>query len=238
MVSDLALEGISPRTVIDVGANIGQFAVAAERVFGPRIALYCFEPVPQCAQRLREHLRRCPMAVVHELALAEHEGESNLNLNTHSHSSSLLPLADGHRQAFPTAREIGQIPVRLTTLDRTFADVRFEPPVMLKLDVQGSEARVLRGGEQTLRRVDYVVLEASFRPMYDGEPGFLELARLMEALGFNFNRPVGWLVSPKTGEVLQADMLFTRRDTTCRQIPKRLTMSGDLKTSERLDLFV
>ena len=44
--------------------------------------------------------------------------------------------------------------------------------------------------------------------MYDGEMLFMDLVRLMEAHGFQFMRPVGWLANPNSGEILQIDALF------------------------------
>jgi len=55
-------------------------------------------------------------------------------------------------------------------------------------------------------------LEASFRPLYEGESTFMEIARTMEKQGFEFLRPVAWLTDPQTGEVLQIDALFERRE--------------------------
>jgi hypothetical protein len=45
-----------------------------------------------------------------------------------------------------------------------------------------------------------VVLEASFKPMYEVETAFMDLARMMEGYGFRFERPVGWLSALRTGE--------------------------------------
>jgi hypothetical protein len=56
--------------------------------------------------------------------------------------------------------------------------------------------------------VDYVLLETSFRPLYEGEKTFMEIARMMEDHGFEFLRPVDWLSDPRNGEVLQMDALF------------------------------
>jgi len=64
---------------------------------------------------------------------------------------------------------------------------------------------------KTLQQVDFVILEASFKPMYEGEMLFMDIVRLMEEYGFRFLRPVGWLSHPKTGEILQMDTLFKRQ---------------------------
>jgi len=95
-------------------------------------------------------------------------------------------------------------------LDRELKSVPLEDPILLKLDVQGYEVQVLEGAAETLKKVDYVLLEASFRPLYEGEKTFLDIARMMEARGFEFLRPVAWLSDPHNGEVLQMDALFAK----------------------------
>lgn len=209
MVSRLAGQGVLPRTVLDVGANVGQFAVAAAKLF-PEVRVHSFEPVPECFEKLRKNVSGLGKVTVYPYALGEGEGEVPFHVNTHSHSSSALPLAQGHRDAFPEAREAREIMVKVLTLDQVFANAEIRPPVLLKLDVQGYETQVLRGGTQTLERVDYVVLEASFKPMYEGELLFTEVVRFMEERGFRFERPVGWFTAPESGEVLQMDALFVR----------------------------
>lgn len=209
MVYRLLRQGLKPRTVVDVGANVGQFAVASAKLF-PGARVHSFEPVPECTEELRQNVSGLANVTVYPLALGGGEGELQFYVNSHSHSSSALPLAEAHRDAFPQAREERAIEVEVSTLDRVFDGVGMERPVLVKLDVQGYQARVLRGAEETLQRVDYVVLEASFKPMYEGEPTFMEMARLMEGYGFRFERPVGWLSAPGTGEILQMDALFVR----------------------------
>ena len=209
MVSGLAEQGILPATVLDVGANIGQFAVASAKLF-PDVRVHSFEPVPDCAERLRKNVSSLGNVAVYPFALGDAEGEVTFHVNAHSHSSSILPLAQAHRDAFPEARETKVIAVKVATLDQVFADVELQRPALLKLDVQGYEARTLRGAAETLKRVDYVVLEASFKPMYEGEPLFMDIVRMMEDHTFRFERPVGWLAEPGSGEILQMDALFVR----------------------------
>jgi FkbM family methyltransferase len=210
MVSALLRQGMAPRTVIDVGANVGQFSVAAAKLF-PDVQVHSFEPLPECVGRLQGHARKLGNIDVYPLALGESPGEVRFHVNSHTQSSSILRLARAHREAFPGARETESLPIQLTTLDEVMKNTRIRPPCLLKLDVQGYETRVLRGATESLRRVDYVILEASFRPMYEGESLFMDIAGEMTDHGFRFARPVGWLNDPVTGEVLQTDALFIRQ---------------------------
>lgn len=210
MISGLVRQGILPKTVIDVGANVGQFAVASAKLF-PNVPVHSFEPDPDCVAVLEKNVRSLGNVSVYPVALGDEEGEVAFHVNSHSQSSSILALAENHIVAFPDARERGTIQVKVSTLDKTFTGVELRGPVLLKLDVQGYEAQALRGAVKTLRRVDYVVLEASFKPMYRGEVLFMEIVGMMEGYGFSFLRPVGLLPDPHTGEIIQMDALFRRK---------------------------
>lgn len=197
MISGLAKQGILPRTVLDVGANVGQFAVAAAKIF-PDVQVYAFEPAPECVVKLRKKVFALGNIDVYPFALGDCEGEATFHVNSYNLSSSILPLAQAHREAFPKAREVNTITVKVSTLDQVFTNFEFQPPVLLKLDVQGYEAQVLRGAVETLKRVDYVILETSFKPMYEGELLFRDILRIMEEQHFRFERPIGWLVTART----------------------------------------
>lgn len=210
MLSELKQQGLIPETVIDVGANVGQFAVASSKIY-PETQIYSFEPNPPCATQLKKNVSGLGNVKVYQLALGETVGEIDFHVNIHSHSSSILPLASPHLDAFPDALESSVIRVEVSTLDNVLGDIELQHPVLLKLDVQGYELQVLLGGRDLLAHVDYVLLEASFKPMYQGEPIFVEIEMRMRELGFEFLRPVGFLRAPKTGEFLQMDALFQRR---------------------------
>lgn len=211
MISALNKQGLRPATIIDVGANVGQFAIAAAKLL-PGVQVHSFEPNPPSAAQLRHNVRNLKMIQVHELALGEQAGTVDFHVNAHSHSSSILPLANSHLDAFPEARESKVIQVPVSTLDVVFDGVNLPGPVLLKLDVQGYELPVLLGGKKLLERVELVLLEASFKPLYQGEPLFMDIVAQMRELGFEFLRPVGFLQSPQTGEFLQMDALFQRKD--------------------------
>ncbi len=91
MISDLVRQGISPKTVIDVGANIGQFAVAASKLFGGEgVSVHSFEPNPDCVPILRRIVTSRSGVSVHTVAVGECPNLAALNISSHSHSSELV----------------------------------------------------------------------------------------------------------------------------------------------------
>lgn len=211
MVNGLRMQGIRPNTVVDAGANKGQFTIAARQLLRPE-RIYAFEPLPEIGAELARHCAAYSEIEVHHMALGASPGQGILHVNRHSQSSSLLPLRERHLAAFPDARELSEVVVNVGRLDEALAAESLVAPVLLKIDTQGYEADVLEGATGVLDRLDYVVLETSFTPLYEGERTFREILALMESLLFEFARPVGTLRNPRTGEYLQVDALFCRTD--------------------------
>ncbi len=209
MVRVLERKGVRPRTVLDVGANIGQFTVAVAGTFSD-VTVHAFEPLPSAVARLRRHTAGLRRVTAHEVALGDSETVATLRVSANSVSSSLLPMGNTHGEAFPEAAVVENIEVTVTTLDRALAETELTGPVLLKIDAQGYEAHILRGASATLARADYVLAETSLVPLYEGEPTFTELGACLAERGFVFDAAVGFLESPKTGEILQLDALFRR----------------------------
>lgn len=207
MVSRLIKQSIMPGTVIDVGANAGQFTVASSKLF-PSVIMHSFEPLPDCFSQLQKNVSSLKNITTYQIALGDWSGQTSLHVNSYSLSSSILPLAKAHKEAFPEATESKNITVEISTLDQIFKNDNLVSPVLLKLDVQGFELQVIKGGINILKHIDYVVMETSFRPMYEGEYIFKDIMKFMEEKNFRFMRPIGWLTSPQNGEILQMDALF------------------------------
>ena len=208
MVGDLARQGLRPDTVIDVGANRGQFAVAALQTW-PDCTVHSFEPLPSMADHLNGLVQRYSGRYrVTPSAVGSEPGTATLNVNRHHQSSSLLALDPRHLNAFPEATTAATVDVPVTTLDEALSPSDLTGCVLLKVDVQGFEREVLQGAERVLGDVDHVILEASFQPLYTDEWTFTEVNAFMQDRRFRFVRPVGSLRDPRTGEYLQIDALF------------------------------
>lgn len=208
MVRGLVRQGIEPRLVIDVGANRGQFSTAVLELV-PQADVVAFEPIPAAAEMLRTLNTRWPdRLTVIESAVGAEPGRATLTINSHSQSSSLRTLTAAHLTAFPGAVPEGQVDVEVVRLDDALGDRALGGGSLLKVDAQGLEREVLTGAGDRLTEFEHVIIEASFRPLYEGEWTFTDLLDFAGDKGLRFVRPVGSLRDPHTGEYLQMDALF------------------------------
>ncbi len=215
IVTRLKHAGILPKTVVDIGANVGQFAVAASRLFeGAKIV--SIEPDARTAVRLRANLKSEGVDVL-VTAVGDYVGEAVFHRNKDSQVSSMLTLGQDRISAFPQSTVVEEIKVPISTLDALFRNRKLDEPVLVKIDVQGAEDKVIRGGADFLRQVEWVLMEVTFADLYDGEMDFQGISELMLQAGFKFIRPLNFHVSPLTGEIIEMDALFQRAE--CRKMP-------------------
>ncbi len=122
-----------------------QFAVAVA-VLMPQARIYLFRAAPILRATIAGKQPKVrPGDRFISLALGNREGEIAFHVNSHSHSSSVLRQTSVHKQAFPDAIGTGAIPVKISTLDAVASALDLQPPIMVKLDVQGYEKETLYG---------------------------------------------------------------------------------------------
>ena len=155
------------KTVLDVGAFRGDFARACLKEW-PLTSVLSFEPLePEPGDTGTGQWAWFPCA------LGEREGVVTIHRNEFVPSSSILPMANLHAQAFPYTKTVTEAQVGVRRLDEYIELV--DEPALLKIDVQGYEAQVLKGAGQVLKRCAAVVLEVSWETLYHGAPSPAEL---------------------------------------------------------------
>ena len=194
--------------VIDVGANIGQFAEMA-RALWPKARIDSFEPLPDVFLELTKRLGTSPNFFAHQVALGRERGKVAMKSNDFSPSSSILDLAKLHTEEWPNATGVKLVDVPVETLDEWYkASGQIETNLLIKIDVQGYELEVLEGALDVLRRARWIVLEVSFYELYKGQPLFGDIHKKLDRLGYVYRGSIEQFMNKAEDKLLFADALF------------------------------
>ena len=200
--------------VVDVGANRGQFGLEIRRA-GYTGRIVSIEPLATQYAQLSHLAMRDRHWTAIRSAVGPTPGTARIHVAANGGaSSSFLPMLDLHARSAPEALYVADELVQVATLDDLIQPELDSPAtIFTKMDVQGYEMQVLRGGEATLARSALVQLEMSLLPLYDGAPSLREVLDFMAQHGFQLVGIEPGFASP-TGALLQADGLFTTDDAT------------------------
>jgi FkbM family methyltransferase len=132
-------------TFYDIGAGIGFFSIIAAALAGGTVI--CFEPLPKNAKRIgyNAKLNHLTNIVVKTEAIAQEDGEVAFNVSEQPHLSKLALLGD-------VVHPIETITVPARCLDTAIAVDQLPPPGLIKIDVEGAEGEVLKGGTATFQK--------------------------------------------------------------------------------------
>jgi FkbM family methyltransferase len=197
------------RTVVDVGANTGQFARTIHEVL-PEAYIYSFEPLSDCFVELQRVMGGIRTFRAFNTALDDRDGDAEFYRSSWSPSSSLLPMQELHKQNFPFTAGESRETVKVRRLDDCAKELTIEKEVLVKLDVQGAEDKVIRGGRNLLQRAKVLIVETSMDSLYEEQPLFADIFKLLEGLGFRYKGALSQAFSLLDGSVLYADSIFIR----------------------------
>ena len=194
-------------TVLDVGANVGQFGVDLRRN-GYDGKIYSFEPVKKNYDSLILTTKNDSNWHALNLALGEESGIAQINVSNNAGlSSSILPMGELHKGAFPNSAYVYSEEVKISTLRDEFGKLGIDPSAtLLKMDVQGYEKKVILGGFNLISKIPVCFLESSIAPLYTGEASLLELLKLLDTLGHNL-LDVFRGAHDQHGRLLQVDII-------------------------------
>ncbi len=197
-------------TIIDVGANEGQFGVEM-RNHGFKGLIISIEPLAQAFEKLQSVAMANGPWEIHRNVASDKNGVVEINVAGNSQSSSVLPMARRHEEADPASRYVGKEIVPACTLD-SLLEQRLNNfgNIFLKLDVQGFEHQVLLGGPKTLAKAAGVLLEASIVPLYEGSICLQDTLKIMTEADFLLHHVERVFWDAKTQQLLQLDCAFFR----------------------------
>jgi FkbM family methyltransferase len=206
LVTRLCLPG---KGFIDVGAHIGSIVSEVIR-HDSSIKLYAIEPMPTKVRHLRQ---RFPTVELHECALGEAEGEVPFFVNTKQSGYSSL----GKPSKFEGVETI-EVPLKRLDALISSADVD-----VIKIDVEGAELGVFRGGDALIKRSRPTLMFESGPQAVDGlEYNKESMWRWLEERDFDIVVPnrVAHNGSGLSLEGFLEAHLYPRRTTNYFAIPK------------------
>lgn len=195
-------------TIIDGGANKGQFALAAARRF-PMADIYCFEPIPDVYRDLANNVKKFSKIHPYNHAVGNMKGKIPFYRHELTPASSAMAMLENNNRPNCDPQRANIIEVDILRLDDFAINYDMRPPVLLKLDVQGYEKEVLKGAQKTLDRIDYIVLETSFSKLYENQPLFDELHEYIKNLGFELVAPLDVNVG-NNHAIIEMDVLYKK----------------------------
>jgi len=192
------------KTVLDIGANVGQFVKEIrERLSEAQI--YSFEPLKECFEKLL----KIDGLKAFNFALGDKEGVVEMNKSRYSPSSSLLQMSDAHKTLFPHTKEHSPEKIEVKRLDDI--KLNLKPEILIKVDVQGFEGKVIEGGAETFKKAKVILIENSFVELYQDQPLFDKIYQKLKSLGFEYQSSKEQKINKHTGEVISEDSIFVRR---------------------------
>lgn len=197
-------------TVLDVGANRGQFG-SLLRKLGFKGMILSFEPLTDAFNLLEKRSKHDTNWHIYNLALADTQDSLALNvLHGRGLSSFLEPNAYCRNFLQGKSSIDESLSVSVQTLDAIFADLPCDDMsrIHLKMDTQGYDLKVFAGARETLKAVQTLQAELSIHALYEGMPNYLTALTAYAEAGFS---PSGWFpILRDKGALIECDVLMTR----------------------------
>jgi FkbM family methyltransferase len=192
------------KTIIDIGANEGQFAHKMRKSL-----LISFEPLPDVYHKLLDSFKDDSFFTSYNFGVGEREENVSMWSNEYSPSSSILKMKE-HTDHFDFAVSQSLVNIKIVPLDKVLNFEVIETPYIVKIDVQGFEEYVIKGGKKTLSNAKMIITEVSFRELYENQLLFDGIYLMLKELGFKYAGNYEQLYSPINNEILQADAIFIK----------------------------
>ena len=195
----------TPSTILDIGGHIGEFFTLAKQTF-PNAYVFIIEGNKDC----EPYLKRLGTKYLIKLLGKE-------NKETIFYKTSMDPLCTGnsiykevtpHFEGDQLIRETAQ----LCTLNTIFQEeTQFD---LIKIDTQGSELDILKGGTTLVKKAKGILLEVSFNKYNEGAPLYNDVVKYMDSIDFIEAGAIGgfeWTVQQHGRDLIQKDILFINK---------------------------
>jgi FkbM family methyltransferase len=207
LLANLRKNGFSPVTIVDVGAYVGDWSRRAAATFASA-RLLMIDGNPDSEVFLGIAQREIGMRAEYSIRLLGDQTRARMDFYKERSGSSVLEEL--------TTFDKQKVQLPMGTLDEVCLDRHLRSPILLKLDVQGFELEVLRGGRETLDASEVVILETALIRYNKGAPLFAEVISFMLDAGFVVYDFCGQFRRQTDLALFQTDIVFVRAASDLR----------------------
>ncbi|KRA39450.1 hypothetical protein ASD81_08185 [Nocardioides sp. Root614] len=196
-------------TVLDIGANVGQYGLGLRRAGYEGRIISC-EPLSGAYAELSGRAARDATWHTVNSAVGAESGEVDINVSANSYSSSILGMTQAHLDGAQDSAYVAVERVAVTTVAQLADQFDVTPGrTLLKIDTQGYETEVLAGAGDLLPRFDALQLEMSFVELYEGQHLAESMIEVLRGHGYRLQSLEPGFSDP-SGRLLQCDVLVVR----------------------------
>lgn len=200
-------------TVLDVGANIGQYGSELRNI-GFNGKIISFEPTSDAFKKLEKLAKTDKNWDVHNFSLGDFDGETEINIAKNSVSSSMLESLPQLTLSAPDAKFINKETISVKKIDSIFDELDLKNKnIYLKIDTQGYENMVINGAKNSLTQIMGLQIEMALIPTYEGAITFEEMIEKLKSFNFNTTSIESGYYDKNTGKLLEVDGVFFKNDS-------------------------
>jgi FkbM family methyltransferase len=168
--------------LIDIGSNVGNFTEDFFRLYKNSRSI-CFEPVKKNYDSLCARFHGDDRVECRNYALSDFNGKSFIYTGRSESLCSMEKYSDEGNSAYKVSEasyeEIEEISCR--RLDEIDISIPRDAKIFIKIDVQGHETQVVKGGILFCEKSDVILIECSFANEYSGiDPSFSAIAGMLQ----------------------------------------------------------
>ncbi|MCG6114928.1 MAG: FkbM family methyltransferase [Mesorhizobium sp.] len=187
-IAKLVETGFTPKVIYDIGASNGSWTWTVSKLM-KGAEFHLFEPQlasqPAWAETIGNVQKYTPNTTLHPVALGERNGTAKLQLFASQAAASMLRpgLIDNLKSRLMGKGRSDELEVPMHRLDDYARKNDLPPPDIIKMDVQGYELEILKGGEEALKAASVVLAECWIERSYGGKTPLLH-----EVIDYFFKR--------------------------------------------------
>jgi FkbM family methyltransferase len=189
--------GFRPSHALDIGAYHGQWTQDFKEVF-PTADVLMIEGQQSKSSILKQVCREHSRTKYEIVVLSSKSGEP-------------LEFSEYETGSYARKCPLGNNSVNSISLDDVLKRHEGFTPDFIKIDVQGFELEVLRGGIVAVATAHFIMLEVTLLDFGDGMPLFLEVLNYMDSIGFQLYDISEFMRRPLDHALYQMDAIFIRK---------------------------